>query len=94
MTNFKVLAVSVVALGILASPAMATSYVEQVEMCKAAISDNDLANLEEYKVKFAGSKGGSLKRVKLELKSTTGGDDLTAKCSIRRGEVQEITLEA
>ena len=79
--------------GSVLTPAQATDWSSHLELCAAAISDAGIANSEDYKVKFISGGGGATKRVLVKLISKNDGEDITAECRIRRGEVSDIDVK-
>ena len=92
MANNRILSIFVGGLAVLAAgPAMAADWSEKIQQCAAAVQDEGLAEVENYRVKFA---GGASRRVTIELIPLQGGDTLEAECRMRRGEVSSVELKA
>lgn len=90
-TFFAILGVS----AMVGLPAHAGSpWDERVELCAEAIGEQGLADVDDYRVKFAGGGGGATKRVTVTLTPVEGGDKMSAQCKIRRGDVVDVKLKA
>lgn len=74
-----------------AAPVLAADWSEKIDLCAAAVQAEGLAEVENYRVKFA---GGASRKVMIELIPDNGGDTLEAECRIRRGEVSSVELKA
>ncbi len=74
-----------------AAPALANDWSEKIQLCAAAVQDEGLAEIENYRVKFA---GGASRRVTIELIPNDEGEKLEAECRLRRGEVSSVELKA
>ncbi|MEO0880128.1 MAG: hypothetical protein AAFY22_10500 [Pseudomonadota bacterium] len=64
-----------------------------VAACLAELETSGAASAADYRAKFKGVRGGGMKTMTFELKSTNGGADKTAVCKVRRGKVVDISLE-
>ena len=75
----------------LSATANATSYQDQIDLCAAAINDQGLASVDEYRVKFLSA---SSSRLNVKLVPLDDGETLVAECKIRRGKVSSVTLKS
>ena len=90
----KVQVVSMIAGGLAvfaAAPAFAADWSEKISLCAEAVQEQGLAEVENYRVKFA--KGAS-RKLTIELIPNDGGETLEAECRIRRGAVSSVELNA
>lgn len=69
----------------------AADWSEKISLCAAAVQAEGLAEVEDYRVKFA---GGASRKLTIELIPNDGGETLEAVCRIRRGEVSSVELKA
>jgi len=93
--TFKLLAAGAAgAAAIFGASASAASLSEQISLCKAAIADEGLVDVNDYRAEFVRVRGASAKRLTIELIPRSEGEEMTAECKIRRGEVQKVELES
>lgn len=91
----KFIAVFAVGFAAFASaPALAATLSEQVALCAAAVDDEGLAEIADYRANYVNSRGAASKRLTIELIPYDAGDVLTAECVIRRGEVTAVALKS
>lgn len=92
MPKYRVVSMIAGGLALVATaPAFAADWSEKINLCAAAVQDEGLAEIENYRVKFA---GGASRKLTIELIPNDGGETLEAECRIRRGEVSSVELKA
>ena len=74
------------------APASANNWSEKVDLCAAAVQENELANIADYDVKFGNAT--TSRRLEIKLIPNAGGKTLIAECRMRRGEVTAVALKA
>ncbi len=73
--------------------AQASEWNERVDICAAAIEEQGLADMDNYRVDFVSGSGGSVKRVVVRLIPTADGERMTAQCRIKRGKLVDVELK-
>ena len=91
MPNSRVVSLIVGGLAAFAITPAFADWGEKISLCAAAVQEEGLADVENYRVKFA---GGASRKVSIELIPNDGGETLEAECRIRRGEVSSVELKA
>lgn len=82
------------ALALAAAPAFAGERETQVSLCASALDAQGLASTGDYRAKFVKAKGGAAQTVTIKLIPNAEGQSLTAECLIKKGEVQEATIQS
>lgn len=76
---------------LLALPANAANWGEKMELCADAAQTQGIAGDADYDVKFL---DGSARRLTIEMKPAAGGDSIVAECTISRGKIKDVELQA
>jgi len=85
-------AASAIALSL--APAYAATSSEQISLCSAALESQGIAPADQFRKKFVAIKGAALKTITFKLTPLAGGEDQTAECQIKRGEVVGATIKS
>lgn len=86
-------ALSVLGLAGLALPATAGTQ-DDIEDCRAALTEQGTLNMDEYRLSFEKKKGNSNRVLTLEAIPNAGGEKYVVTCTFKKNKIEAVSAEA
>lgn len=86
-----ILAAAAGAAALTAIPANAADWNEKMALCAAAVESGGYADVADYDVKFLSATS---RRLKIKLIPASAGEPVVAECTISRGQVSAVEVQA
>jgi hypothetical protein len=74
------------------APAFAQSTQDSIKSCRAQLANEQMLDMDNYRLKFKSSKGTRTKTLMLEAVPHDGGDRIDVVCKVSRGGKVEVSL--